>query len=92
MSSISDHLSNEAFRRIGKVDDFKQFPAAVQVDNDPFFIVHSNVRAKDKAPEYKLVSLSCHLSSCRRYRPSNGGRVNLSASLLVLRCINRSFN
>ena len=30
-----------------------------KVDNDPFFIVHSNVRAKDEAPEYKLVSAIC---------------------------------
>lgn len=59
MSSISDNESNEAFRRIGKVEDFRQFPAAIQVDNDPFFIVHSNVRAKDEAPEYKLVSAIC---------------------------------
>ncbi len=85
MSSISDNESNEAFRRIGKVEDFRQFPAAIQVDNDRFFIVHFNVRAKDEAPEYKLV---CHLPSCWRYRSSNGRRVNLPASLLVLRCIN----
>ncbi|MFC5652364.1 Rieske (2Fe-2S) protein [Paenibacillus solisilvae] len=55
MSSISDPSS----RVIGKVEDYNQFPAAVNVDNDPYFIVHSNSRAKGETPVYKLVSAIC---------------------------------
>lgn len=59
MSSFSHNEANGEFRIIGKVEDYQQFPAAVNIDNDPFFIVHSNVRAKDEAPAYKLVSAVC---------------------------------
>ncbi|BBH21589.1 hypothetical protein Back11_29340 [Paenibacillus baekrokdamisoli] len=59
MSQLSDLAYNGEYRLIGRVEDYPLLPAAVTVDNDPFFIVHANVRAKDEPPLYKLVSAIC---------------------------------
>ncbi|MBM7565355.1 Rieske (2Fe-2S) protein [Paenibacillus sacheonensis] len=43
---------------IGSVNDFAAFPAAVNVDNNPFFIVEAP-RKDDEPQRYNLISAIC---------------------------------
>jgi len=45
------------YRAIGKLESFTEFPAAVEVDHDSYFILQE--QAEDTAPIFRLVSALC---------------------------------
>jgi nitrite reductase (NADH) small subunit len=45
------------YQSIGRLEDFTEFPASVEIGNDPYFIVEAESKGEVKA--YKLVSAIC---------------------------------